>query len=41
MTLVLSTPGSKQGTHSQKYEDDVTFCSIVKSTCALAFLFYW
>ena len=39
MNSVLSTPESKQGTHSLKYEDDASYYSVIKSTCAWCFCF--
>ena len=40
MNSVLSTPESKQGTHSLKYEES-SYYSVIKSTCALVILFDW
>ena len=41
MNSVLSTPESKQGTHSLKYEESSSYYSVIKSTCALVILFDW
>lgn len=37
--IQYSVPESKQGTHSLKYEDDASYYSVIKSTCAWCFCF--
>ena len=39
MNSVLSTPESKQGTHSLKYEDDASYYSVIKVHVRWCFCF--